>query len=767
LEAAAATLSDHLRMPGHSFAAEDSTYHASLRAAFSIAAGGNPDLGEALASEARRVLLHRVIIPYNRLLGRIKKPGDLAGLLEEAYAEFSASLDRSDLRVGAAQRDGVLEVYRQVLEQLGAVAHAARDRWRTWRLVWLPLNYGLRPEEYDSQSELNAVIGEVVGESFTSANDVRYVMNEQFYLELRRSILETRNYHVVWIHDYSGRNGQKGPDRIAWSLAIDGYVDSFVRAIQAIDRGERDDLPHFLILLDEHYFRTNGSREVVSFLEHLGTAEAPRLSDKDLQARVRTSLERLRQAIESSAAMRSRGTPYLRSRVRVQVAITNPFDPTYMDDMVMRDHTKLAFRDVTEDDPASGEAIFTGLGVGEHYVGPQWEDRSMVLRGTEAVQLKAKVRELLISQGAHLEEIPPFLRARPYPAEYGRTCDSLRSAGWTASVLTVTNGTGFHAKLATVLKATIYNLMLRGSVIVAPDSLWASDFWAGMFLSAALRGCHAFPIAPARENAPSSALPTLGLMHQTLWSLARSAELLDGAIRDAGGTLRVGLYTDDRDVDDVGAILYRLLANGWRNTPCQGRVAFNPAAIQGLRDEYGQLCQDYPGPAHILPVGRPCKPQLHMKMQIFASEAALRSMSSDEWASALARYLEVRKRQSLGKASGGDAFSLAMLSADPRVDAAGPRSGPPDSVGGAAAAEREKIIFLSTIGSHNQDRRSLLLDGEVLTAVAGDECLPTLIDLALIMGTCTWPERAEDFHAYFPEAGGLLRKLSRLLRDLI
>ncbi len=89
---------------------------------------------------------------------------------------------------------------------------------------------------------------------------------------------------------------------------------------------------------------------------------------------------------------------------------------------------------------------------------------------------------------------------------------------------------------------------------------------------------------------------------------------------------------------------------------------------------------------------------------------------------------------------------------------------PRDALG---RAEREKIIFLSTIGSHNQDRRSLLLDGEVLTAVAGDECLPTLIDLALIMGTCTWPERAEDFHAYFPEAGGLLRKLSRLLRDLI
>ena len=128
------------------------------------------------------MLLHRVIIPNNRLLGRIKKPGDLSGLLEEAYVEFSASLDRGDPRVGAARRDGVLEVYRQVLEQLGAVAHAARDRWKTWRLVWLPLNYGPRPEEYGSQSELDAVMGDVVGRSFTSANDVRYVLNEQFYL---------------------------------------------------------------------------------------------------------------------------------------------------------------------------------------------------------------------------------------------------------------------------------------------------------------------------------------------------------------------------------------------------------------------------------------------------------------------------------------------------------------------------------------------------------------------------------------------------------
>ncbi len=139
---------------------------------------------------------------------------------------------------------------------------------------------------------------------------------------------------------------------------------------------------------------------------------------------------------------------------------------------------------------------------------------------------------------------------------------------------------------------------------------------------------------------------------------------------------------------------------------------------------------------------------MHLKAQFFANEATLSLLSREEWAPVLAHYLEVRRRQSLGTAADSDAVSSALI---------------PDSI----SATRRGDIVVSTLGSHNQDRRSMLLDGEVLTAVSGDECIPAMIDFAFLMGTATWPESAKELDGYFPETSGFLRSLSRWLRDLI
>lgn len=764
-EREAKALAEHLRIPGHSFAAEDSTYHAAMRAAFAAAAG-DPAAGEPLASAARAVLLGRVIVPYNRLLGRIKRPGELTGLLSQAEAEFGATVAGTGFRLSAAQRTAAREVFRGVLVQLGEGARASRRRWHSWRLVWIPLNYGLRPGEYDSQAEVNAVIGDLVGHTFSSANTVRYIFNDQFLQELRRSILDTRSYQVLWIHDYSGRNGTKEPDRIAWGLAVDGYLEAFVEAIRAMDRGERDDLPEFLILLDEHYYRGNGSEAVISFLENLGSAGAPALPDGELRSRVGKGVARLREAIASSSALRSRGERYVRERVKVQVVITHPYDPTFVDDMIMRDHTKVAFRDVFEEDPASGEAFFTGLGIGEHYVGPHWEDRTLAVRGTETARIKDAARALLISQGLRPDELPGFLRERPTTATFAQTCDSLRAAGWTANVLTVTNGTGFRTKSATVLKAAIYNLMQRGAVLLAPDSLWTSDFWAAMFVSAAVRGCHVFPIAPALENAPSSALSTMGLMHETVSMLFRSSQLLADAIRDAGGTLRVGLYTNQVDVGNIRSLVGRMLEKDWRNAPLGDRIRIHPSVARILRTEYERMRGDSALPVHAMRIENPHKPHLHLKAQFFANEAALSLLAREEWAGVLTRYLDVRRRQTSGTASESDAISPALIR-EGFTHPSGLVRVPPDSLGAFGAFERGNAIALSTLGSHNQDRRSMLLDGEVLTAVAAEDCLTAMIDFAFLMQTATWPEKMEELDACFPETSSLLRRLSRWLRDMI
>ena len=68
-------------------------------------------------------------------------------------------------------------------------------------------------------------------------------------------------------------------------------------------------------------------------------------------------------------------------------------------DVLMRDHRKISFYDVTERDPGRGEAIFTGMGIGEHYAGPTWEDRAILVQGPSLVGLKDAARELRSEPG--------------------------------------------------------------------------------------------------------------------------------------------------------------------------------------------------------------------------------------------------------------------------------------------------------------------------------------------------------------------------------
>ena len=74
-----------------------------------------------------------------------------------------------------------------------------------------------------------------------------------------------------------------------------------------------------------------------------------------------------------------------------------------------------------------------------------------------------------------------------------------------------------------------------------------------------------------------------------------------------------------------------------------------------------------------------------------------------------------------------------------------------------------------TMGSQNQDRRAMLLNGEVVVAISGYDSLITFIDFMFIMGTATWPANAEELEDVFPKSNtpGLLRKLFWLMKDQI
>jgi len=764
----------HIREPGHTFRDEDARYHRELDRALAFALGDEA-AGRRAAVIAERVLFERVIVPYNGLFGQNKKPRTPRGYTRDAMAAFESEFDAdAALAASATRRAAACTVFRRVLATVDDVADAARKRWqqqhifwlRQGRLVWLPVNYGLRPDQYDTQGEVDAAVAALTGRSFTDANSIEYLLNQEFHVEMKRMIRETQSYHVLIIHDFRGRYDGNETDKIGWDVVVDGYIRAFVEAIDEIDRGEREQLPQFLIYLDENFYTDNKSRQIVSYMEHLYDPPVLRLDDVDIEHRVEAAQHRLRAAIAGSPALSGTRESDLSEAFRIHVSVTNPYDPIFCADATMRDHRKIAFRDVTEEDPASGVGIFTGQGVGEHYNGPSWEDRSMMVRGPALVALKDAARRLHLSQGFRGDEVPECLRPLGRPADYAERCQALRERGWTTPLLTVFNDTGYGDKKASVLKATLYNLATRERVIFAFDSLWISDFWAGMFISAALRGAHVFPVAPAAGNAPSSALPTMFLMRETLDIMLHAKSSFADDIAAEDGEIHVGLYAHDIRVSDVQARIGAFLS-GVREYPfLQHHLSLDPSVVE----EMAKLHADDSAPAvdstrtRVIEVDAEHKPFIHLKVQFFASYEALKIIERPEWASILKRYIEVRRAQVAGLPNEGITPDLLrrrydgddLLTAFQReLDAL-----PPES--------RRGVIYMLTIGSQNQDRRGMLLDGEVLLAVSGYDSLVSLADMMFIVATARWPSDSRELFELFPEGDvNFFTKASRWIKDLI
>ena len=91
---------------------------------------------------------------------------------------------------------------------------------------------------------------------------------------------------------------------------------------------------------------------------------------------------------------------------KVHVNVTHPSDFSFwgrglfplvgMPDNLMRDHRKIVFYDLSEEDPTAGEVLFSGMGLGEHYAGATWEDRAIIVRGPAALGVKQAARRLFV-----------------------------------------------------------------------------------------------------------------------------------------------------------------------------------------------------------------------------------------------------------------------------------------------------------------------------------------------------------------------------------
>ncbi len=761
---------------GRTFEAEIRFYHECLDRAFTLAAGNNHQIGARIAEHFREVLLHEVLIPYNRSFGQVRKPESIRGYAAMAGRHFSTWLNsQSDIPPG--RRDAAIYVFRALINLMEIHRQGSLDHWKDSRVVWLPLHYALQLEDHDTQMEMDAILGMMVKNEFKDGNKAYYVVNEQFNWELSRMIHSARDYHVLWIHDIRGVNSAKPrvPDSVSYNMILKDYYGAWIERVK--EYANTGKLPVFMIFLDQHYFEGNKS---LFWMELLSDPLDHKLNlpkgFETWEIEIDDAQTELKAAISESEALQADvkrfGNRWLKNRIKVHLNITNPADLSFrsirtlrgapfVPDSLIRDHRKISFFDVTELDPGKGEAIYSGLGVGEYYVGPRWEDRSIMVKGQELLGLKDAARELLLSQGMKPHHIPVPLRPLPKPADYAQKVEELKASGWTTRGLQVHNATGFGQKDATLAKAVIYTLMPKGSYLLAPDQVWSSPTWAGMLVGAALRGCSVFAISPSLLNAPVDVNAAMSRSNEIFRRLIYVENLMRDEIQEIGGRLKIGIYNVEVDVQDVSG-RGKLLAENYAENPwLREAFPFQPPVVEFIQSLSGQLAIKGADLRYLRGREDIRMPKLHRKTQFFASQEAMETLVPlPEWGPlleefSLARIDQVQRETYLDSKRYQELFIDEFRLLETAWLANIPEN------------EREKAILYLTVGSHNQDLRSQIMDGEVLFLTSGFDSLLGFMDFFALMGLTTWVENIAWLELMLPRYEGFWFRIGQWFRAAI
>jgi hypothetical protein len=759
---------DALHPNGRSYALESRHYDEAIDAAFASTVG--PEQGRAVADRASEILLDEVLLPYDRLIGRFKDPDTLGGFSERGRRAFGRALDASP-GLDAPRRRAALAVFDEITRMLERAREVLKKEYEgDERKVWMPLDLALRPEQQDSQEEIDAVVARALGRPFTRGNAIFPTNGSRFQLELVRSLYEARDYHVLWIHDFAGRVGGR-PDSVAHDVATKGYLPAMAKRVREYDTTGR--IPAFFLFQTQFFYEGSGSRLYLSLLEdplgcHLKLGEG----QEKLEAEVRRAQEDLRRAVASSkrlqAEAREKGDGWLRKVIKVNVSVTFPADMSFRSsrvvdflpfapDSITLDHRKLFFYDVTEDDPGRGQALFSGTGVGSEYGGPTWDDRGLMASGPAILQLKAQARRLLRSQGFSESEVPGPLRERPLPPDYAALVDTRVATGHGARALNVHNEVGFGDKEATLTQAILYTLAPPDTVIVAPDSLWASPFWAGQLAGAALRGCHVYVVAPSLDNAPAAGAPILARTREIFARLLEVRRIMAHEIAASGGHLRVGVYTRASLSGDTLSKI-REAAEGLRRYPfLRDEFPMPPGTIQMFDDVAGRLEAEGYKPLYIAAGTREGRPKMHRKTQLFVTRGALRAYAD------LPDVVGSLRDQLSGRAR-ATANPVSILEEESPLETERPVL---ERMRREPLPGTQDAVYYLTVGSKNQDPRSAFLDGETALVVAGPWALVGYSDFLLLLSATTWVENEAELTKLIPVDAEKARKRGRLIRKVL
>jgi hypothetical protein len=745
-------------------------YDAALAGAFA-AVMRDSVRGAMVAGHARQIEFNDVLLRYDALFGQVKESTLIDGHFDAARSHFALWLSDS-ARVDPSRREAAMAVFDEWQQTIARIHRRLLDQWKDSRLVWLPPQLALAPDAYDEQQEVESTVGRVVGRAFTGGNTLAYLRTADLPLEIARSIMAAKRFHVLWTHDFTGRRPSGRLDEISLAIAADAYIPALTAAVQSYD--SVGTLPQYFILLDAFYYHGRDGRLWMDVLEHPLTAGVHLRDNESKEAdHLRQRLEELRTAVRHSErlqreAARHGGDAWLAQVVKVHVNVVLPSDFSFRSarlvppipftaDNIVRDHRKLALYDLSDENPEAGQLLVTGIGIGEHYASATWEDRGYRVRGPAALEALHAVRRTLRANGLTDVQLPEALRDTGDDGPPRATTDTARSA---THVLQVHNAAGFGDKQSSVARAMLYSLAPAGSVIIVPDPLWVSDVWASMLMAAAARGCRVVIIAPAAANAPSPEAPILVLEREMLHNLLAFRSEFAKQLRDAGGELRVGIYAAHAPVTDAAGRLAEI-RDGLRRAPwIRQLIPFDDAELATL----DRATADEATASSEVILARddtPREPQLHQKTIFIARPGAIAALVRQPgWANVLARTIRAQSRETARLAN-------ALAAPAPAPDTAAIRAADLMLQGyerTLSEAERRQLSFVFVAGTQNHDDRGLLLDAETSVIVSGFDASAGLVDLFYLMARSTWIERSEDIDRFVPQPRGWIARLAGLIR---
>jgi hypothetical protein len=735
---------------------EARAYHAALERAFGLASGAEDSValaaGTPVAAAARRIVLEEVFLPWNRGIGQVKSPDTLVGLIAFARARFGGWLvPRGDGPHDAA----LLATFDAWMAAVEEFRRVLSNRPEGGRYSWLPMALVLRPEEHRTQSQVDALLAMAAQEPFPGGNALLYVSAQQYQVELSRSILQAERYHLLWVSEYRGTDDTGQPDRIGFYQTVLGYLAALTRRVREYDRTGR--LPTYLLVVDQAGVDANDGRLWLELLERPLEHRVDLPPRHAAMAEVLAALQdSLRQAVTDSRRLAreaaSLGRDHVRQMVRVHVSVTQPADPTFRTpgflglpldtDDRFRDHRKLVLRDVTESDPAVGEAIIAGVPVGDLYSRPEWDDRALVVTGPAAAEAKRAARVLLVRNGLREEDLPPPLRPDSVPADHPDRVALLGAMGASARVLQAHNRIGWGDKRATFVQFLLWDLVPPGTAILAPDPHWTEETWASRLVAAALRGCDVFLVAPSRANAPRDAVPELARTRETFARLFVVQRDLGELIRRGGGGLHVGLYTRRSRIGDAGARLWEADTTYGKHAFLRELFPFPEETWRMLGDHRARLDSVGPDSGALTQEDGEPRPALHRSTQFIASRALLEE---------LAVQPETRRALDLSLRDPDEGATLAPeagpIQAQGRLEAARELM---RGWAGVPLAVRDSALLYLAVGTPYKDLRGLARNGEVIAVVSGPWSLLAYLDFWSLLGSTTWIERVEDVEELIP-----------------